>query len=140
MHSYTANSDASSIDERPAPPLPSPSPPPQSAFHSLTVTVHPQAAVGAPYDAKLEYSGETDFYAAATEFASVHGLGTSAVEPLVREMMDSSGWASTFATLHLSGSDLRAAERTFQLMRQVAGRAGRSARKGLGARNVRGMP
>lgn len=35
------------------------------------------------------------------------------------------------ADLGLQGSDLRAAERTFQLMRQVAGRAGRSERKGL---------
>jgi primosomal protein N' (replication factor Y) len=34
------------------------------------------------------------------------------------------------ADLGLQGSDLRAAERTFQLMRQVAGRAGRSAKKG----------
>ncbi|MBY6091994.1 primosomal protein N' [Maritimibacter alkaliphilus] len=34
------------------------------------------------------------------------------------------------ADLGLQGSDLRAAERTFQLMRQVAGRAGRSERKG----------
>lgn len=35
------------------------------------------------------------------------------------------------ADLGLQGSDLRAAERTFQLMRQVAGRAGRSTRPGL---------
>ncbi|WP_425466260.1 primosomal protein N' [Ostreiculturibacter nitratireducens] len=35
------------------------------------------------------------------------------------------------ADLGLQGSDLRAAERTFQLMRQVAGRAGRAERKGL---------
>lgn len=35
------------------------------------------------------------------------------------------------ADLGLQGSDLRAAERTFQLMRQVAGRAGRSERKGV---------
>src|SRR5690606_12885272 len=35
------------------------------------------------------------------------------------------------ADLGLQGSDLRAAERTFQLMRQVSGRAGRSARRGL---------
>ena len=35
------------------------------------------------------------------------------------------------ADLGLQGSDLRAAERTFQLMRQVAGRAGRTGRKGL---------
>jgi primosomal protein N' (replication factor Y) len=34
------------------------------------------------------------------------------------------------ADLGLQGSDLRAAERTFQLMRQVAGRAGRSDRPG----------
>lgn len=34
------------------------------------------------------------------------------------------------ADLGLQGSDLRAAERTFQLMRQVAGRAGRSERPG----------
>ena len=34
------------------------------------------------------------------------------------------------ADLGLQGSDLRAAERTFQLMRQVAGRAGRSERRG----------
>ncbi|GHF68245.1 primosomal protein N' [Seohaeicola zhoushanensis] len=34
------------------------------------------------------------------------------------------------ADLGLQGSDLRAAERTFQLMRQVAGRAGRSERSG----------
>ncbi|QIZ82081.1 replication restart DNA helicase PriA [Thalassovita gelatinovora] len=34
------------------------------------------------------------------------------------------------ADLGLQGSDLRAAERTFQLMRQVAGRAGRAERKG----------
>ncbi len=34
------------------------------------------------------------------------------------------------ADLGLQGSDLRAAERTFQLMRQVAGRAGRSETKG----------
>ncbi|MEC9198916.1 MAG: primosomal protein N', partial [Pseudomonadota bacterium] len=34
------------------------------------------------------------------------------------------------ADLGLQGSDLRAAERTFQLMRQVAGRAGRSSKKG----------
>lgn len=34
------------------------------------------------------------------------------------------------ADLGLQGSDLRAAERTFQLMRQVAGRAGRTARRG----------
>ncbi|MDP4034082.1 MAG: primosomal protein N' [Pseudorhodobacter sp.] len=34
------------------------------------------------------------------------------------------------ADLGLQGSDLRAAERTFQLMRQVAGRAGRAAKKG----------
>jgi primosomal protein N' (replication factor Y) len=34
------------------------------------------------------------------------------------------------ADLGLSGSDLRAAERTFQLMRQVAGRAGRAAAPG----------
>ena len=33
--------------------------------------------------------------------------------------------------LGLQGSDLRAAERTFQLMRQVAGRAGRAEREGL---------
>jgi primosomal protein N' (replication factor Y) len=35
------------------------------------------------------------------------------------------------ADLGLQGSDLRAAERTFQLMRQVAGRAGRSKKKGI---------
>jgi primosomal protein N' (replication factor Y) len=35
------------------------------------------------------------------------------------------------ADLSLQGSDLRAAERTFQLMRQVAGRAGRAERPGL---------
>ncbi|MBK5926640.1 primosomal protein N' [Rhodobaculum claviforme] len=35
------------------------------------------------------------------------------------------------ADLGLQGSDLRAAERTFQLIRQVAGRAGRGARRGL---------
>jgi primosomal protein N' (replication factor Y) len=35
------------------------------------------------------------------------------------------------ADLGLQGSDLRAAERTFQLVRQVAGRAGRGARQGL---------
>lgn len=35
------------------------------------------------------------------------------------------------ADLGLQGSDLRAAERTFQLMRQVAGRAGRAERKGI---------
>ncbi len=34
------------------------------------------------------------------------------------------------ADLGLQGSDMRAAERTFQLMRQVAGRAGRSERRG----------
>jgi primosomal protein N' (replication factor Y) len=34
------------------------------------------------------------------------------------------------ADLGLQGSDLRAAEKTFQLMRQVAGRAGRAERKG----------
>ncbi len=34
------------------------------------------------------------------------------------------------ADLGLQGSDLRAAERTFQLMRQVAGRAGRTGRRG----------
>ncbi len=35
------------------------------------------------------------------------------------------------ADLGLQGSDLRAAERTFQLMRQVSGRAGRVAQKGV---------
>ena len=35
------------------------------------------------------------------------------------------------ADLGLQGSDLRAAERTFQLMRQVAGRAGRAERPGV---------
>lgn len=35
------------------------------------------------------------------------------------------------ADLGLQGSDLRAAERTFQLMRQVAGRAGRADKKGM---------
>ncbi|ARO13933.1 primosomal protein N' (replication factor Y) (superfamily II helicase) [Ketogulonicigenium robustum] len=35
------------------------------------------------------------------------------------------------ADLGLQGSDLRAAEKTFQLMRQVAGRAGRAAAKGV---------
>ncbi|MGY6410931.1 MAG: primosomal protein N' [Alkalilacustris sp.] len=35
------------------------------------------------------------------------------------------------ADLGLQGSDLRAAERTFQLIRQVAGRAGRGARRGV---------
>ncbi|TQS73839.1 primosomal protein N' [Rhodobacteraceae bacterium] len=35
------------------------------------------------------------------------------------------------ADLGLQGSDLRAAERTFQLMRQVAGRAGRAEAKGI---------
>ena len=35
------------------------------------------------------------------------------------------------ADLGLQGGDLRAAEKTFQMMRQVAGRAGRSDRKGL---------
>ena len=35
------------------------------------------------------------------------------------------------ADLGLQGSDLRAAERTFQLMRQVAGRAGRAEKPGL---------
>ncbi|WP_126976954.1 primosomal protein N' [Frigidibacter oleivorans] len=35
------------------------------------------------------------------------------------------------ADLGLQGSDLRAAERTFQLMRQVAGRAGRAERPGM---------
>jgi primosomal protein N' (replication factor Y) len=37
------------------------------------------------------------------------------------------------ADLGLQGSDLRAAERTFQLMRQVAGRAGRSNKPGVAA-------
>ena len=37
------------------------------------------------------------------------------------------------ADLGLQGSDLRAAERTFQLMRQAAGRAGRSDRRGVAA-------
>ena len=37
------------------------------------------------------------------------------------------------ADLGLQGSDLRAAERTFQLMRQVAGRAGRSDKPGVAA-------
>ena len=37
------------------------------------------------------------------------------------------------ADLGLQGSDLRAAERTFQLMRQVAGRAGRAEKRGCGA-------
>ena len=35
------------------------------------------------------------------------------------------------ADLGLQGGDLRAAERTFQLMRQVAGRAGRADLRGL---------
>lgn len=35
------------------------------------------------------------------------------------------------ADLGLQGSDMRAAERTFQLMRQVAGRAGRAEKKGV---------
>ncbi|ETX15232.1 primosome assembly protein PriA [Roseivivax halodurans JCM 10272] len=35
------------------------------------------------------------------------------------------------ADLGLQGSDLRAAERTFQLMRQVAGRAGRAEKRGI---------
>lgn len=35
------------------------------------------------------------------------------------------------ADLGLQGSDLRAAERTFQLMRQVAGRAGRAEKSGV---------
>ena len=35
------------------------------------------------------------------------------------------------ADLGLQGSDLRAAERTFQLMRQVAGRAGRAEKQGV---------
>jgi len=35
------------------------------------------------------------------------------------------------ADLGLQGSDLRAAERTFQLMRQVAGRAGRAEKRGV---------
>jgi primosomal protein N' (replication factor Y) len=35
------------------------------------------------------------------------------------------------ADLGLMGSDLRAAERTFQLMRQVSGRAGRAERRGM---------
>ncbi len=34
------------------------------------------------------------------------------------------------ADLGLQGSDLRAAERTFQLMRQVAGRSGRAGKTG----------
>ena len=37
------------------------------------------------------------------------------------------------ADLGLQGSDLRAAERTFQLMSQVAGRAGRSDKPGVAA-------
>jgi primosomal protein N' (replication factor Y) len=39
--------------------------------------------------------------------------------------------AAVDADLGLQGSDLRAAERTFQVMRQVSGRAGRSGKRGL---------
>ena len=43
---------------------------------------------------------------------------------------DDAGLGIEYVDLGLQGSDLRAAERTFQLMRQVAGRAGRAEKPG----------
>ena len=59
--------------------------------HSVMVAVHPRPSVGAPYNATLEFSGESDFLSAAVRFANMHGLGSESIRPLVRRMMDSSG-------------------------------------------------
>ena len=36
----------------------------------------------------------------------MHGLGSESIRPLVRRMMDSSGWLTTFKALHLSDEDI----------------------------------
>ena len=74
--------------------------------HSVMVAVHPRPSVGAPYNATLEFSGESDFLSAAVRFANMHGLGSESIRPLVRRMMDSSGWLTTFKALHLSDEDI----------------------------------
>ena len=74
--------------------------------HSVMVAVHPRPSVRAPYNATLEFSGESDFLSAAVRFANMHGLGSESIRPLVRRMMDSSGWLTTFKALHLSDEDI----------------------------------
>ena len=74
--------------------------------HSVMVAVHPRPSVGAPYNATLEFSGESDFLSAAVTFANMHRLGSESIRPLVRRMMDSSGWLTTFKALHLSDKDI----------------------------------
>ena len=81
----------------------------------------------------------SDMYGSARALkAEIEGIAEGAADIIIGTQLVAKGHNFPLLTLvgvidadlGLQGSDLRAAERTFQLMRQVAGRAGRSTKKG----------
>ena len=81
----------------------------------------------------------SDMYGSARALkAEIEGIADGAADIIIGTQLVAKGHNFPLLTLvgvidadlGLQGSDLRAAERTFQLMRQVAGRAGRAERRG----------
>jgi len=81
----------------------------------------------------------SDMYASARALkAEIEGIAAGSADIIIGTQLVAKGHNFPLLTLvgvidadlGLQGSDLRAAERTFQLMRQVAGRAGRAEKRG----------
>ncbi|MCU0907854.1 MAG: primosomal protein N' [Rhodobacteraceae bacterium] len=90
-------------------------------------------------DARVAVLSSDLFGSARALKAAVEGLATGGADIIIGTQLVAKGhnWPLLTlvgvidADLGLMGSDLRAAERTFQLMRQVSGRAGRAERRGM---------
>ena len=90
-------------------------------------------------DAKVAVLSSDMFSSARALKAQIAALAAGEVDVIIGTQLVAKGHNFPLLTLvgvidadlGLQGSDLRAAERTFQLMRQVAGRAGRSDKPGV---------
>jgi len=90
-------------------------------------------------DARVAVLSSDLFGSARALKAAVEGLAAGGADIIIGTQLVAKGhnWPLLTlvgvidADLGLMGSDLRAAERTFQLMRQVSGRAGRTERRGM---------
>ena len=90
-------------------------------------------------DAKIEVLSSAMLISARALKARIQGIAAGEADIIIGTQLVAKGHNFPLLTLvgvidsdlGLMGGDLRAAERTFQLMRQVAGRAGRSDKKGI---------
>ena len=90
-------------------------------------------------DAKIEVLSSDMLMSARALKARIQGIAAGEADIIIGTQLVAKGHNFPLLTLvgvidsdlGLMGGDLRAAERTFQLMRQVAGRAGRSDKKGI---------